>query len=60
MLALGEMYFQGIKAVAKGGWRCWYWVKCVSRAWREFRRGFKVFALGEMCFIGRGAVAKGG
>ena len=40
MLALGKMYFQGIRAVAKGGWRCWYWLKCVSRAWGQFKSGF--------------------
>ena len=29
-LALGEICFEGMGAVEKGGLRCWHWVKCVS------------------------------
>ena len=59
MLALGEMCFEGMGAVANGVLRCWHWVKCVLRAWGQVQRGFHVLALGEMCFDGMGAVAKG-
>ena len=59
MLALGEMCFQGMGAVAKGGFTCWHWVKCVFRAWGQVKRGFEVLALGEMCFAGMGADEKG-
>ena len=34
-------------------------MKCVLKAWGEFKRGFEVLALGEMCFQGMGAVEKG-
>ena len=59
VLALGEMCFEGMGAVAKGVSRCWHWVKCVFRAWGQLKRGFHVLALGEMCFEGMGAVEKG-
>ena len=39
--------------------RCWYWVKCVLRAWGHLKRGFEVLALGEMCFEGMGSVETG-
>ena len=38
---------------------CYHWVKCVLRAWGEFKRGFQVLALGEMCFEVMGGVRKG-
>ena len=59
MLAWGEMCFQGMVTFQKGGLRCWHWVKYVSRAGGELKRGFEVLALGEMCFEGMGAVEKG-
>ena len=59
VLALGEMCFEGMGAVAKGGFTCSCWVKCVLPAWGQMKRGFEVLALGEMCFEGMGAVAKG-
>ena len=34
-------------------------MKCVLRAWGQFKRGFEVLALGEMCFEGIGAVEEG-
>ena len=43
----------------KGDVRCWHWVKCVLRAWGQFKRGFEVLALCEISFEGMGAVAKG-
>ena len=54
MLALGEMCFEGMGAVEKGGLRCWHWVKYVLRAWGQMKRGFEVLALGEICFEGMG------
>ena len=59
VLALGEICFDGIGAVEKGGWRCCQCVKCVLRAWGELKRGLEVLALGDMCFQGMGAVEKG-
>ena len=59
MLAPGEIYFEGMGAVERGGLRCWHGLKCVVRAWGELKRGFEVLALGEMCFQGVGAVEKG-
>ena len=59
MLALGEICFDGIGAVEKGGLRCWHCVKCVLMAWGQLKRGFEVLALCEMCFEGMGAVEKG-
>ena len=38
--------------------RCWHWVKCVLRAWRQLKRGYEVLALGEMCFEGMGPLLK--
>ena len=60
VLALGEMCFEGMGGVEKGGLRCWPWLKCVLRAWGQLKRGFEVLALGEMCFEGMGAIEKGG
>ena len=60
MLALvGEMCFDGIGAVEKGGLRCWHLVQCVLRAWGQLKRGFEVLAFGEICFEGNGGVEKG-
>ena len=59
VLALGEICFEGMGAVEKGGLRCCYWVKCVLRAWGQLKRGFEVLVLGAMCFEGMGAVEKG-
>ena len=59
MLALGEICFDGIGAVEKGGLRCWHCVKSVLMAWGRLKRGFEVLALCEMCFEGMGAVEKG-
>ena len=59
MLAPGEMCFQGMGEVEKGGLRCWHCVKYVLRAWGQLKRGFEVLALGEMRFDGMGAVEKG-
>ena len=59
VLALGEMCFQGMGAVAKGVSRVGAWVKCVLPAWGQMKRRFQVLALGEMCFEGMGAVEKG-
>ena len=59
VFARGEMCFEGMGAVEKGGLRCWHWVKCVLRAWGQLKRGFEVLALGELCFEGMGAVEKG-
>ena len=59
VLALGEMRFDCMGAVEKGGFRCWHCVKCVFRAWGQLKRGFEVLALGVMCFEGMGAVEKG-
>ena len=39
MLALGEIRFVGMGAVAKGGWRYRHWLKSVWRAWRESKKG---------------------
>ena len=58
VLALGEMRFESMGAVEKGGLRCWHWVKCVLRAWGQLKGGFEVFALGEICFQGMGGVEK--
>ena len=35
-------------------------MKCVLRAWGQFKRGFEVLALCKMCFQGMGALVKGG
>ena len=43
----------------KGGLRCLHWVKCVLRAWGQWKGGFEVLALCEICFEGMGAVEKG-
>ena len=59
VLALGEICFEGMGAVAKGVSRVRAWVKCVLLAWGQMKRGFHVLALGEMCFEGMGAVGKG-
>ena len=59
VLALGEICFDGMGAVEKGGLRCWHCVKCVLRAWGQLKRGFEVLALCEMCFQGMGVVEKG-
>ena len=59
MLALGEICFEGMGGVEKGGLRCWHWVKYVLRAWGQLKRGFEVLAFGEICFEGMGAVEKG-
>ena len=48
MLVPGEICFEGMGAVEKGGLRCWHWVKCVLRAWGQLQRGFEVLALVEM------------
>ena len=34
-------------------------MKCVLRAWGQFKRGCEVLALADMCFEGMGAVEKG-
>ena len=34
-------------------------MKCVLRAWGQWKRGFEVLALAEICFEGMGAVEKG-
>ena len=34
-------------------------MKCVLRAWGQWKGGFEVLALAEMCFEGMGAVEKG-
>ena len=39
MFAPGEMCFEGMGAVAKGGLRCWHRVNCVLRAWGQLQRG---------------------
>ena len=39
MLALGEICFEGMGAVEKGGLGCWHWVECVLWAWRQLKRG---------------------
>ena len=39
VLALGEICFDGIGAVEKGGLRCWHCVKCVLMAWGQLKRG---------------------
>ena len=44
----------------KWGSRCSPWVKYVSGAWGQLKRGFEVLARCEMCFGGMGAVKKGG
>ena len=59
MLAPGEICFEGMGYVEKGGLRCWHRVKCVLMAWGQLKRGFQVLALGEMCCEGMGAVEKG-
>ena len=59
MVALGEVFFEGMGAVEKGVSRWWHWVKCVLTAWGQVKRGFEVVALGEMCIEGMGAVEKG-
>ena len=59
MLALGEMCFEGMRAVEKGVLMCWQCVKCVLRAWGQLKRGLEVLALDEICFEGMGAVEKG-
>ena len=38
---------------------CWHWVKCVFRAYGQFKRGFEVLALGEMSFEGMGELKRG-
>ena len=55
VLALGEMCFEGMGAVAMEVSRVGTGVKCVLRAWGQLQRGFHVLALGEMCFQGMGA-----
>ena len=57
MLAVGEMCFEGMGAVAKGVSRLLLG-EIVLPAW-GVKRGFEVLALGEMCFRGMGAVEKG-
>ena len=59
VLLLGEICFEGMGGVEKGGLRCWHWVKYVLRAWGQLKRGFEVLALGEMCFEGMRPVEKG-
>ena len=59
VLALGEMWFEGMGGSWKGGLRCWHWVKYVLGAWGQLKRGCEVFPLGEMCFQGMGTVEKG-
>ena len=59
VLQLGEMCFEGMGGVEKGGLRCWHRVKCVLRAWGQLKRGFEVLARVEMCFEGMGGVEKG-
>ena len=51
--------FRGHGGSWKGGFTCWHWVKYVSRAWGQVKRGFEELALGEMCLEGMGAVEKG-
>ena len=34
-------------------------MKCVLRAWGQWKGGFQVLALGEICFEGMGAAEKG-
>ena len=59
MLALCEMFFEGMGEL-KGGLRCWHWwVKYVLRAWGQLKRGLKVLALGEICFEGMGQLKRG-
>ena len=59
VLALGEVHFDGMGGVRKGGLRCWHWVKCVLKAWGQLKWGYELLALGEICFEGMGAVDKG-
>ena len=59
VLALGEMCFEGMGGVERGGLRYWHWVKCVFSAWGELKRGFELLALCETCFEGMGGVKKG-
>ena len=59
MLALCEMCFEGLGAVAKGGSVCWHWSEWNLLARGQLKRGFEMLALGEMCFAGMGAVEKG-
>ena len=59
MLALGEMCFEGMGAVAKGVSRVGTGWKCVFRAWGQLKRGFEELAPGEMCFRGMGQLKSG-
>ena len=45
VLAPGEMYFEGMGAVQRGGFRCCHWPKSVLRVWGQLKRGFQVLAL---------------
>ena len=61
VLALCEMCFSGHGGGSKEGLRCWHWVKCVLRAWGQWKWGLRCWhwGWGEMCFEGMGAVEKG-
>ena len=59
VLLMGEMFFEVMGGIQRGGLRCWHWVKYVLRARGQLKRGFEVLALGEMSFEGMGAVEKG-
>ena len=58
VLAPGELCFEGMGGVERGGLRCWHRVS-VLRAWGQLKRWFAVLAPGEMCFEGMGGVEKG-
>ena len=58
VLALGEICFEGMGVVGKGGLRYWHWVKCVFGACWQLKRGLEVLALGKMCFELMGSVEK--
>ena len=59
MLALGEMCFEGMGGVGKGGLRCWHWVKYVLRAWGELKRGCKVRRWVKCVFMAWGQLKRG-
>ena len=58
MVALGEMCYEGMGAVEKGGRRWWQSVNCVWRACGQLKMGSEVVAVGEMSLEGTGAVEK--
>ena len=52
VLAPGEMCFEGMGGVERGGLRCWHRVKCVLRAWGQLKRWFEVLSNMTGHFVG--------